>query len=159
MVGLASNVSPEHHLRLALGDLGERFPDLRRSPVCVSPAVGYSGPDYWNLCVTFTTTLSASALVSLLKVLERRLGRAPSEPRYAPKTLDADLLLLGDETGGEPPLPNPEIFSRAYVLGPLARLFPGLVLPGGGPALAELWKNFEGERALRFLPGDPFRSA
>ena len=154
-VGLGSNVDPARNLRAALVALERTFGDLRRSPVCVSPAEGYDGPDYWNLCVAFDTELSAEPLVARLKDLERSLGRQPGEPRHAPKALDADLLLLGDETSVEPPLPHPEILTRAYVLGPLAMLAPGHRLPGGTGPVSNLWRNFAGAEALTVLEPDP----
>jgi len=154
-VGLGSNVDPARNLRAALVALERAFAQLRRSPVCVSQAVGYDGPDYWNLCVAFATELSAQALVARLKDLERSLGRQPGEPRHAPKTLDADLLLLGDETSAEPPLPHPEILTRAYVLGPLAMLAPRQRLPGATQPFGDLWRNFAGADALTVLEPDP----
>ena len=155
-IGLGSNVEPARNLRAALMALGEVFAQLRRSPVCVSPAAGYEGPDYWNLCVAFDTERSAKTLVAWLKELERSLGRWPGEPRHVPKTLDADLLLLGDETSVEPPLPHPEILTRAYVLGPLAMLAPALRPPGMTASVSELWRDFPGSDVLTALEPDPF---
>jgi len=154
-VGLGSSVDPARHLRLALAEVGRAFSGLERSPVCVSPAFGYEGPEYWNLCASFTTSLDAGALRAWLKDLERRLGRQPREPRYAPKTLDADLLLLGDETSDFPPLPHPEILARAYVLGPLAMLDPKRRLPGNPVPVGTIWKTFPGASALQVLHPDP----
>lgn len=154
-VGLGSNVEPANHLRRALEDLAGTFGAVRRSPVCASPAVGYAGPDYWNLCVTFDTTLSASELVAWLKRLEARLGRRPEEPRHAPKTLDADLLLLGGQVSRQPPLPHPEILTRFYVLGPLALLAPDLQLPDGEVPVGALWNERKGAARLEVLSPDP----
>jgi 2-amino-4-hydroxy-6-hydroxymethyldihydropteridine diphosphokinase len=156
-VGLGSNVDPARHLARALDELGRQFGRLERSPVCDSPAAGYVGPDYWNLCVAFETDRPAAELKTCLKQIEQRLGRKPDEPRNAPKVLDADLLLLGDEIAAEPPLPHPEILTRAYVLGPLAMLAPDRRLPGSSIPLGELWRDFEGRDTLRVLFPDPFR--
>lgn len=158
-VGLGSNVEPEWHLRLALQALDREFGTVRRSPVCASPAQGYTGPDYWNLCAAFDTTLTATELVAWLKGLERRLGRRPGEPRLAPKTLDADLLLLGGEVAVTPPLPHPELLTRAYVLGPLAMLAPDLVAPETDRALDALWRAFPHASSLRVLTPDPLQHA
>lgn len=153
-VGLGSNVDPARHLALALDQLDRQFGGLECSPVCQSPAAGYAGPDYWNLCVAFETALPARALKTCLKQIEQSLGRQPDEPRHVPKILDADLLLLGDEIASEPPLPHPEILTRAYVLGPLAMLVPDLRLPGSPVRLEDLWRRFEGRDTLRVLLPD-----
>lgn len=157
-VGLGSNVDPARHLARALDELGRQFGRLECSPVCQSPAAGYAGPDYWNLCVTFETDRPAAELKTCLKHIEQRLGRKADEPRNAPKVLDADLLLLGDEIAAEPPLPHPEILSRAYVLGPLAMLAPDLRLPGSSVRVGDLWRGFEGRDTLRVLVPHPFPS-
>jgi 2-amino-4-hydroxy-6-hydroxymethyldihydropteridine diphosphokinase len=154
-VGLGSNVEPARHLRAALAGLDRTFSGLQRSPVCVSPAEGYDGPDYWNLCAAFDTALPAGELVLWLKGLERSQGRRPGESRHAPKTLDADLLLLGGTVSRQPPLPHPEVLTRSYVLGPLAMLAPDLLLPGAGTRLEDLWRDFEGAGALTILDPDP----
>jgi 2-amino-4-hydroxy-6-hydroxymethyldihydropteridine diphosphokinase len=155
-VGLGSNVHPARHLAGALDELGRQFGPLGHSPVCLSPAAGYAGPDYWNLCVVFETALPAADLKACLKQIEQRLGRKPDEPRDSPKILDADLLMLGDEIASEPALPHPEILTRAYVLGPLAMLAPDLRLPGTSVRLGDLWRDFEGRDTIRVLVPRPF---
>ena len=49
--------------------------------------------------------------------------------RWGPRTLDVDVLLLGEETSDDPEivLPHPRLFERAFVLAPLRELAPGLV--------------------------------
>ena len=154
-VGLGSNVEPARHLRKAVDAIAGAFGSVRRSPVCVSPAAGYEGPDYWNLCVAFDTVLSPEELVAWLKELETRLGRQPDEPRDAPKILDADLLLLDDVVSAQPPLPHPEILTRSYVLGPLAMLAPELPLPDSERTVGALWRERQRTGPLKILSPDP----
>ncbi|MFO8152836.1 2-amino-4-hydroxy-6-hydroxymethyldihydropteridine diphosphokinase [Thioalkalivibrio sp.] len=156
-VGLGSNVEPASHLRTALGAIAGAFGALRRSPVCASPAAGYHGPDYWNLCVAFDTSLSPMELVGWLKQLEARLGRRSGEPRHAPKTLDADLLLLDRLVSAQPPLPHPEILTRTYVLGPLAMLAPELPLPGSQRTVGAIWAELRHTGAIEVLSPDPLQ--
>ena len=70
--------------------------------------------------------------MALLLGLERRFGRA-RHGRWAPRTLDLDLLLYGDYIIHERTvtLPHPRIQQRRFVLVPLAELNPRLVFPGG----------------------------
>jgi 2-amino-4-hydroxy-6-hydroxymethyldihydropteridine diphosphokinase len=55
--------------------------------------------------------------------------------RNAPRTLDLDLLLYGDQriATGTLTVPHPRMHERGFVLAPLAEIAPDLVIPGVGP--------------------------
>ena len=77
---------------------------------------------------------SATTLLEMLFAIEARFGRRRSI-RNAPRTLDLDLLLYGDEISDDPhlTLPHPRLHERAFVLAPLDEIAPQLVIPGRGP--------------------------
>jgi 2-amino-4-hydroxy-6-hydroxymethyldihydropteridine diphosphokinase len=94
------------------------------------------GPDYLNGVVHLRTRLNAPGLLQALLDVERRFGRVRSPTlRYAPRTLDLDLLLYGSGQLHSPQLqvPHPRMGERAFVLVPLAELAPRLDIPGLGP--------------------------
>jgi 2-amino-4-hydroxy-6-hydroxymethyldihydropteridine diphosphokinase len=99
-----------------------------------SAPVRASGPDFVNAVAELRTVLEPTALLHRLQAIEQTFGRVRSV-RNAPRTLDLDLLLLGDcvMRGPELVLPHPRAHLRAFVLRPLAELDPGLELPGLGP--------------------------
>lgn len=90
------------------------------------------GPDFVNAVAALSTTLAPLALLDLLQALEQRHGRERPY-RNAPRTLDLDLLLYGDEAIDHPRLsvPHPRMHERAFVLAPLCELAPGLRLAQG----------------------------
>ena len=102
------------------------------SPVYeTDPVGGPEGQDpYLNLVVELSTTASPRQLLELAGRLEREAGRVRGE-RGGPRTLDVDVLVVGDLVVDEPDLvvPHPRMFERAFVLVPLADLAPELV-PG-----------------------------
>jgi 2-amino-4-hydroxy-6-hydroxymethyldihydropteridine diphosphokinase len=91
-------------------------------------------PRFLNGVVSLETTLSARALLDRLLEIEQRFGRIRVPGEHAPRTVDLDLLLYGDEEMDEPGLrvPHPRLHARRFVLEPLAELAPGLVVPGRG---------------------------
>ena len=97
-----------------------------------------SGPDFFNAVAQLTTSLDAQALLSALHGLEQAAGR---ERPYlnAPRTLDLDLLLYGDDHIHTPTLtvPHPRMWQRAFVLRPLAELAPDRVSAKALAAVAE----------------------
>ena len=135
-VGLGANLGEAAEtLRLALAALGG-LPECRllaASSVYRTAPVDASGPDYLNGVARLETSLAAEALLDELLALELRFGR---ERRYhhAPRTLDLDLLLHGEQIINTPrlTLPHPRAHQRAFVLVPLSELAPDLVLPGRG---------------------------
>ncbi|HEU5216659.1 MAG TPA: 2-amino-4-hydroxy-6-hydroxymethyldihydropteridine diphosphokinase [Gaiellaceae bacterium] len=91
-------------------------------------------PLFLNGVVALETTLGARELLGRLLEVERRFGRVRVPGEHAPRTLDLDLLLYGDDATDEPGLtvPHPHLHERRFVLEPLAELAPGLVVPGRG---------------------------
>lgn len=102
------------------------------SPLYRSAPVDAGGPDYINAVLQAETTLSAEDLLHALQGIETRHGRQRPY-RHAPRTLDLDLLLYGDEIRQTPflTLPHPRMHERAFVLRPLRDLAPTLRLAQG----------------------------
>jgi 2-amino-4-hydroxy-6-hydroxymethyldihydropteridine diphosphokinase len=91
-------------------------------------------PRFLNAAVAIETSLQPEALLFVLLDVERELGRTREGPRYGPRTIDLDLLLVEGVTVDEPGLtvPHPRLHERAFALAPLAELEPSLVVPGHG---------------------------
>ncbi|HMK90819.1 MAG TPA: 2-amino-4-hydroxy-6-hydroxymethyldihydropteridine diphosphokinase [Methylocystis sp.] len=87
--------------------------------------------DFANACAIGWTEMSAYALLAAVKRVEADMGRVPSR-RWGPRIIDVDILFLGDSILDDPDLtiPHKELFSRAFVLAPLAEIAPDLVLGG-----------------------------
>lgn len=99
-------------------------------------------PLYLNAVIVGDTDLSPRALLDALLAIELAFGR---ERPYAgaPRTLDLDLVLLGDEIVDEPGLhvPHPRFRERFFVLGPLAQVAPDTRDPVTGLRVGELLRN------------------
>jgi 2-amino-4-hydroxy-6-hydroxymethyldihydropteridine diphosphokinase len=125
-LGLGSNLGDRgDHLRAAVAAL----PDvIAVSPVYESDPVG--GPPgqspYLNLVVALDTALSPRQLLDVAHALEAAAGRVKTV-KDGPRTLDVDVLLVGEVTVDEPDLvvPHPRMWRRRFVLAPLADLAEG----------------------------------
>ena len=154
-VSVGSNVEPELRLRAAAVALADRFGLLRLSPVYRNPAVGFDGDDFLNAVITFTTDDPVADVVAALAAVETANGRRRGEAKFAPRTLDLDLLLYGDAVVTEGPtrLPRDEITCYDFVLRPLLDLEPELAHPATGEPLADAWAALETD-AGRLTPVD-----
>lgn len=127
-LALGSNLGDrERHLHDAIAAM----PDVvALSPIYETVPVG--GPDaqgpYLNAVAELDTELSPRELLEVCHRLETAAGRERLE-RWGPRSLDVDVLLVGDLTIDEPDLtvPHPRLWERAFVLIPLAVLAPDLV--------------------------------
>lgn len=130
VLGLGSNLGDRRkNLCNALGALS-RLPNTRVESVSgVWQTAPFDVPDeqadYWNICVKLETGLSPHALLGACLGIEAALGRE-RKIYHGARVIDLDLLLYADASLSEKELtvPHPGILSRAFVLLPLAELFP-----------------------------------
>jgi 2-amino-4-hydroxy-6-hydroxymethyldihydropteridine diphosphokinase len=128
-LGLGSNLGDRlEHLQEAVDGIA-RVPGIAVTGVsgvyATTPVGGPEQPDYLNAVVALETALSAHEILDLAQQLEVRARRVRSE-RWGPRTLDVDVLLVGDERVDDPDLvvPHPRMAERAFVVVPLADLEP-----------------------------------
>ena len=142
-IALGSNVGDRRgHLDYAVSALRALCPNLVVSGYYDTVPVGVSGPQamFLNAAAVGETTLTARALLDALLTIEQERGR---ERPYvnAARTLDLDLILLGDVVLEEPGLvvPHPRFRERRFVLEPLAAVAPELRDPVSGKTVGELF--------------------
>jgi|SRR5215469_208969 len=144
-VAIGSNVEPEKHVTQAVQLLRGRFGALRLSPFYRNPAVGFAGQDFINGVAAFETAQGVAELSETLDAVELACGRVRGAARFAPRTLDLDLLLYGDVVDASRRLPRKEILKYAFVLKPLVDLAPKTRHPLSGRTYSEHWAKFSGE--------------
>ena len=143
-VAAGSNVEPERNLARALDWLEHEFGTLAISPAYRNPAVGFAGEDFINLVVGFRTDDTPPQVKEKLERIELSCGRPRGAPKWAPRTMDLDLLMYDQLVSDEPGLilPRPDLLRRAFMLKPLADLAPGLLHPAQHRTIGELWAQF-----------------
>lgn len=90
--------------------------------------------DYLNVIVVVDTTLDARMLLERTRAIEEAFGRERGPVRNAPRTLDVDLIVFGDQVSSDADLeiPHPRAHQRAFVLAPWADVDPNAEIPGKG---------------------------
>ena len=145
-IAIGSNLGDRH---AAIAFAAERLSSFIDNPALSTPIEtepegvgGETQPLYLNAVLTGETALPARELLDALLTIERQYGR---ERPYAgaPRTLDLDLVLLGDQVVDEPGLhvPHPRFRDRFFVLGPLAEVASDLRDPVTGLSVSELLRK------------------
>lgn len=105
---------------------------FRNSSLMENPAVGgpKNSPLFLNAVIEIETSLTPDALLQHLLRIEHALGRRRRQ-KWAPRTIDLDLLLFGDAVISQPDLcvPHPLMHEREFVLAPLAEIAPQAMHP------------------------------
>ncbi|MDP6587198.1 MAG: 2-amino-4-hydroxy-6-hydroxymethyldihydropteridine diphosphokinase [Anaerolineales bacterium] len=140
---------------LGLGsNLGERFDNLTSAIKALTPEIKVQTisptyetqplyvtqqPEFLNLLVRATTTLSPISLLDSIQALEVELGRKPSV-RFGPRIIDIDIidydsLILNLESLT---IPHPRMHERLFVLRPLINIVPNWIHPRTGKTVQQL---------------------
>lgn len=168
-VGVGSNIDPETNIPRALAALARQpevtlagistfyrtapLSDPNRSSGLESRRTSDPDPDFFNGVVEIRTGMSPGQLLDVFADIEEELGRERMGNRFAPRTMDLDLLLYasveddGDglawkELGPHGRMVHADIEHRAFVAHPLMELAPDLVLPPYGTPLRALAAGF-----------------
>ncbi|MCE2027572.1 2-amino-4-hydroxy-6-hydroxymethyldihydropteridine diphosphokinase [Sessilibacter corallicola] len=149
-LGLGSNLSPKENIVKALTSLKKIGEINRISTVFECAAVGFDGPDFWNLVISLSTDLSVEDLHQSLRAIEYQHGRPENAKKFSNRHLDIDILLFDDKVGefAGVSLPRDEITYHAFVLKPLAEIFSEGVHPELGFTYRSLWLSYSGNEQL-----------
>ena len=143
-ISVGSNIERDKHVRSGLQAMHQIFGELSLSSVYESEAVGFAGSHFYNLVVKADTILSVNQVCSVLKQIEEDNQRVRGDKKFAPRTLDLDLLLydnLVTKEGVE--LPRDEILYNAFVLKPLTEIAPHSVHPVECRSYQVLWDDYD----------------
>jgi len=123
------------NLRVGLEGLGSlaQGPMAQSSVWETEPVGGATGHWFWNMVVRLGCQLEPHELLDCLLEIEHRAGRTRGVAN-APRTLDLDLLLMGQLQieDSRLQLPHPRMWHRRFVLEPLAEIAPDLRDPASG---------------------------
>ena len=146
VIAFGSNLGDrDAHIRAAAGQLQQILSDFTLSSLIETSPVGAGlehDPPYLNAVGIGRSNRPVREIFDALRAIEQQAGR--SRPyQGAPRTLDLDLILAGDEVveQGDLQIPHPRFRDRLFVLDPLVEIAPHLIDPVTGLTIRELRKR------------------
>lgn len=141
-LSVGSNIDPAANVRRALELLSSHAYITGISTVYLTPAEDRAEqPSYYNCVIEVETKMPPVEFkYSILRAIEKALGRERTEDKFAARPIDLDLILYDDMVMEDEALtlPDPQILLRAFIAVPLHEVSPGLRLPGSGVSIAEI---------------------
>jgi len=141
-IGIGSNIDPAENVQAAIRSLAQKTHLVGISMVYCTDALDRpEQPPYYNCVVEIETEAPPTEVkYGILRTIENNLGRKRTEDKYAPRTIDLDLIVYGDLTIDAEgiKLPDPEILERPFLAIPLFELAPDMVLAGYGLRIGEI---------------------
>jgi 2-amino-4-hydroxy-6-hydroxymethyldihydropteridine diphosphokinase len=140
---LGSNIDPEHNLPRAVQILGETHSVLKASSVWETPPVGTTGANFLNAAVLIETQHDAERLKSgILRPIEVRLGRVRTADKNAPRPIDIDIAIFGEQ------IIDQELWTLPHLAVPLAEIAAGLRQPASQVTLQFIANQFRAAGVL-----------
>ena len=147
-LSLGSNIQPEINLVKAIQRLQKHGKIEKVSSVWESKSVGGEGPNYLNACASFVTSLDQTALKEqVLLPIELDLGRRRSENRFAPRTMDIDIVVFDARSCDD------KYWEQAFVVVPLAEIYPTYPNPVAGEPIVETAARLRAQVWMEARPG------
>ncbi|HPS41531.1 MAG TPA: 2-amino-4-hydroxy-6-hydroxymethyldihydropteridine diphosphokinase [Anaerolineaceae bacterium] len=146
---LGSNIDPDQNIARAIHLLKVEpgMQVLRCSSIWKTRPVGTSSIDFYNMAVEISTEFDQFHLKeNVFCRLESELGRVRVEDKYAPRTIDLDIVIFNDQ------VLESDLFRFDYLVLPFAELNPELVDPKSGLTLLKLAKTIGPFSTARKLP-------
>ncbi|HEV3210751.1 MAG TPA: 2-amino-4-hydroxy-6-hydroxymethyldihydropteridine diphosphokinase [Chthoniobacterales bacterium] len=111
-------------------------------------------PEYLNAVMEISFDGPPVALLDHLGQIEVEMGRLSKRPRNSPRTIDLDILYVGNLVLNSPEItiPHPRLAERRFVLAPLAEIAPDLILPGHSRSVRSLLEKLNNQEEVRRLP-------
>jgi 2-amino-4-hydroxy-6-hydroxymethyldihydropteridine diphosphokinase len=152
-ISIGSNINPEKYLPLAVEELLVLGSILNTSRVYQNAAIDRPDqPDFLNVAILLETHLQPLEIREVLRKIEKKLDRVRTKDKFAARTIDLDLSLLGKKIFLSPDfsLPDPDILKRAHISIPLSECAPDFLHPTTCLPLAAIAEGHKPDANLEY---------
>jgi len=141
---LGSNINPEKNINKTILRIIQECKLLKSSQIWETEAIGSDGPDFLNTAIVIETPLLENELkYKVLRKIEKELGRVRVENKYAPRTIDLDIIIFDDQVIDQ------DLWTRSFIASPISDLYPDLQQPSNKKTLLQVAKKLQSSAFAR----------
>lgn len=123
VIGVGSNIEPEHNITAAREQVTKQFHLLRESQFVETEPVGFKAqPNFLNGAFLIETTLPLPETQKRLRTIEECLGRLRTSDKNAPRSIDLDIVIWNSQ------VLDPDIYDRDFLKEAVLEVSPELNL-------------------------------
>lgn len=142
-LGLGSNIHPGYNLVKAVEFLRDQIEVVNISNVWETKPVGTKGAYFLNAAVVVQTRLSTRQLkYQVTRPIEIKLGRVRTPDKYAPRTIDIDLLIWDDQ------IVDNELLEHAYIAVPVSEVLPNFIPTASGETIKTIAQKLNDSKTV-----------
>ena len=146
---LGSNIEPENNIFSALNIIHGITPVVAQSQIWKTRAIGSDGPDFLNSALKIQTVLDKEGIkYSIIQPVEHQLGRVRSADKYAPRTIDVDIIVFDHQ------VLDPRLWELGFIAVPVSEIATNLIHPQTGKHLRKIAEEFKSSTEVElFITG------
>ena len=130
---LGSNIDPVINMQRAAALLRNHVYVSALSSCVEAEAIGTVGPNFLNMAAMIETDLDAQEIkTQVIGAIEQALGRVRTADKYAPRTIDIDIVVFDGDVLDQ------TLWKRAYIALTCGELLPGLTHPETGELISQV---------------------
>jgi 2-amino-4-hydroxy-6-hydroxymethyldihydropteridine diphosphokinase len=141
-ISAGSNIEPEKNICRGIEELSSELEIIAISSAIWTPPIGPAIQDEYLNCVVMAQCSIPPLHLKyrVLRRIEAMTGRKRTADRFAPRTLDLDILLFGNRRydGRRLKIPDPDIYTRQFLPFLISELNPELIMPDTGIKISSL---------------------
>ena len=146
IISVGSNINPRKNIRRSIQLLSHVVKIEKKSNIWITEAYGDDGPDFLNMALLISTEFDADYLkTTILTKIESDLKRVRTGDKYAPRTIDLDIIIFNGEI-----LDN-DLWTKVFLALPISEIEPNILIPNSGKTLLEIAQDLKrSTRVKRF---------
>ena len=135
---LGSNIEPDINIKKALDTLNQVVKIRNQSNIWITEAVGSQGPNFFNMAVEIETPLNHSQVKNkIINPIETELKRVRTSDKYAPRTIDIDMIFFHQE------LIDPNLWDKLFIALPVSEIDPNIKNEKSGETIRTIVKRLK----------------